>query len=297
MMTTRADRRALIASGASTASLIVVRRTRNWRTSVSVNVILICLGVIFVLPLLWMMFASLDSRATWSLSLPHLTLANFAAVLHGSKLHPFVNSLYIAGVASTITCFAAVLAGYALSRRHVPLKRTWLLAVLFASSLPVTMEIVPTYQLFVTLNWVNSLFYIALFLAAASLPFAIWLMKSFIDQVPEELLDAAELEGATSLRVLTRVIVPLVLPGIAVTAIVTFVSAWNAFLVPLVLDSVPSQTPAAIAVYSFLPQSGPIYYGQLAAYSVLYALPVVVMYLASARWLNEAFAFGGGVNG
>ena len=86
----------------------------------------------------------------------------------------------------------------------------------------------------------------SLFLAASSLPFAIWLMKNFIDAVPEELEESAEIEGASSLRILLRIIIPLTIPGIGVTAIVTFINGWGAFLIPLVLNSNPSDTPASI---------------------------------------------------
>ena len=89
------------------------------------------------------------------------------------------------------------------------------------------MVIVPTYELFTSLNWLNSQFWTSMFLAASSLPFAIWLMKNFIDAVPEELEESAGLEGASSMRILVRIIIPLTIPGIGVTAIVTFINSWG----------------------------------------------------------------------
>ena len=148
-----------------------------------------------------------------SLQWPKLTFSNFSALFNSTRLQPFVNSLYLAGVSTLITTVLAVLAAYGLSRRHIPLKRTFMLIVLFASGLPVNMLLVPVYQLFVRLNWLDSLFYTSLFLAAGALPFAIWLLKNFIDQIPEEFEEAAALEGAGSLQILWRVILPNALPG------------------------------------------------------------------------------------
>jgi multiple sugar transport system permease protein len=287
----------LLAAGVDPSTLARSDVREDWATRVAVNTALLLLCAVFVLPLLWVILASLDSRASWDLALPDLTLDNFDALLTARTLRPFGNSLYVSGLAALTATAAAIPAGYSLSRRRVPLQRTWLLAILFASSLPITMAIVPTYQMFAELKWLNSLFFISLFLAATSLPFSIWLVKGFIDQVPIELDEAAEMEGASSVRTLVSVIVPLILPGIGVAAILTFLNAWNAFLVPLVLNSDPNNNTAAVAIYEFLPRWGTIQYGQLAAYSLLYSLPVVLMYAVMARRLSGAFAFTGGVKG
>jgi len=176
-----------------------------------------------------MLLSSIDSHASWSVRLPTLTASNYAANFHEAEMRPLLNSMYLAGVSTGVATVSAVLSAYVLSRRHVPLRRVFLVFILFASGLPVTMVIVPTFQLFVTFHWLDSLFWTSLFLAASSLPFAIWLMKNFIDAVPEELEESAEIEGAGSLRILLRIIIPLTIPGIGVTAIVTFINGWGAF--------------------------------------------------------------------
>jgi multiple sugar transport system permease protein len=277
--------------------LIVVRYPRTSGGGASANIGLGVFAALFATPLLWMLLASVDAHASWGLGVPTLTTANYRAVLHEAELRPLYNSFYLAGVATVVTTVTAVLSGYVLSRRHVPLKRVYLFLILFASGLPVTMVIVPTYQLFVDFGWLDSLFWTSLFLAGSSLPFAIWLMKNFIDAVPEELEESAALEAASSLRILARIIVPLTLPGIGVTAIVTFINAWGAFLVPFVLNSNPNDTPGSIAVYNFLSAFTTPRFGQLAAYSLLFSLPVLALYLAMARRLSGAFTFGGSLRG
>lgn len=276
---------------------IVVRYPRASGQGVAANLALGLFGALFATPLLWMLLSSIDAHADWSVKLPSPTLSNYGALMHEAELRPLLNSLYLAGVATAVTTTTAVLSAYVLSRRHLPLRRTYLVFILFASGLPVTMAIVPTYQLFVTFGWLDSLFWTSMFLAASSLPFAIWLMKNFIDAVPEELEESASIEGAGSLRILLRIVVPLTIPGIGVTAIVTFINAWGAFLIPLILNSNPTDTPGSVAVYNFLSAFVTPKFGQLTAYSLLFSAPVLVLYLVMARRLTGAFSFGGGLRG
>jgi multiple sugar transport system permease protein len=130
-----------------------------------------------------------------------------------------------------------------------------------------------------------------------SVPFAIWLMKNFIGQVPGEFEEAAAIEGSSELHILFRIVIPLVIPGILVSAILTFINSWGAFLIPLVLDANPSDTPGAVGIYQTMSANGQVQFGQLAAYSVLFSVPVIILYLISSRWLSGGFSFAGGVKG
>jgi multiple sugar transport system permease protein len=281
-----------------TADLIEVKYRRVSPGGAAANVALIAIGCLFLLPMLWMLFASVDSNPDWAVSLPqHLTSKHFHQVVARGGLHSFYNSLYLAGMATLITTVLAALAAYPLARRHIPLRRTFLLGVLFAAGLPVTMLLVPVYQLYVRLGWLNSLLTTSLFLAASSLPFGIWLMKNFIEAVPVELENAAALEGAGDVQTILRVVLPLAVPGLAVTAIYTFIQAWGAFLVPLVLDSNPNDNPGPIAIYNFMGSHGFFDFGQLAAFSLMFSVPVIVLYLIMSRFFSGAFTFGGATHG
>ena len=122
-----------------------------------------------------------------------------------------------------------------------------------------------------------------------------WLLKNFIDQVPHELEEAAAIEGMSSIRVLLHVVIPLSFPGILVTALIAFINAWGAFAIPLVLNSNPSDLPGAIALYQFMGSDGQVRFGDLAAYSILFAIPVVVLYLIASKRISGAFTFAGGI--
>ena len=172
--------------------LIVVPYRRVSVSALATNVVLILLGCFFLLPLLWMVFASVDANPDWAIKIPTPTLANFADVLgRADALSSFRSSLILAGTTTVLTTLLALLAAYPLSRMHIPFRRSFMLVILFASGLPVSMLVVPVYQMYVYLGWLDSLYTTALFLAASSLPFAIWLMKNFIDAVPLVNLPAA----------------------------------------------------------------------------------------------------------
>jgi multiple sugar transport system permease protein len=283
---------------ASADGLIEVGYRRVSVAGVAANVALVAIGLMFLLPLLWMVFSSIDSNPDWAVKLPrHLTSRHFHEVVARGGLHSFRNSLYLAGMTTLITTAFAALAAHPLSRRHIPFRRSFLFAILFAAGLPVTMLLVPIYQLYVRLGWLNSLFTTSLFLSASSLPFAIWLMKNFVETVPEELENAAALEGAGTLQTLVRVVLPLTLPGLSVTAIYVFINAWGAFLVPLVLDSNPNDNPGPIAIYNFMGSHGFFDFGQLAAFSLMFSVPVIVLYLIMSRFFSGAFTFGGAMQG
>jgi multiple sugar transport system permease protein len=278
--------------------LIEVGYRRVSAAGIAANVALVAIGLLFLLPLLWMVFSSIDSNPDWAVKLPdHLTSRHFHEVVARGGLHSFRNSLYLAGMTTLITTAFAALAAHPLSRRHIPFRRSFLFAILFAAGLPVTMLLVPIYQLYVRLGWLNSLFTTSLFLSASSLPFAIWLMKNFVETVPEELENAAALEGAGTLQTLVRVVLPLTLPGLSVTAIYVFINAWGAFLVPLVLDSNPNDNPGPIAIYNFMGSHGFFDFGQLAAFSLMFSVPVIVLYLVMSRFFSGAFTFGGAMQG
>jgi multiple sugar transport system permease protein len=277
--------------------LIVVDYPRVRYAEVATNVALFLSAVVFALPLLWLVLAAVDGRASWRIHLPVLTIDNFRAVLTTQGLQPVVNSLYLAVLTTAISTVLAVLAAYPLSRRHVPGKRTVMLLILFASGLPVTMMLVPIYAIFATLHWLNSRLATSLFLAATALPFAIWMLKNYIDAVPQELEEAAGIEGAGTVRTLVSVVLPLIMPGLVVTAVYNFISAWGAFVVPLVLNVDPNDQPGTVAIYQFLGAHGVIQFGQLAAFSLLFSAPVVILYLLIARIFQGGFAFAGGVRG
>jgi multiple sugar transport system permease protein len=265
--------------------------------SLAASLVMAIIGLVFLLPLVWLILAAFNPHATSGLSAPAFSVANFRAAFRAGAGPAIENSLYLAGVSTVVATIVSTLAGYVLSRHYVPLKGPLLVGVIFLTGLPVTLLLIPIYQMFVKINWLNSPFYTSLVLGATSVPFAIWLLKNFIDQVPRDFEEAAAAEGSGQFQILVRVVIPLIMPGILVSAILTFINSWGAFLVPLVLDSNPGDTPGAVGIYEFITANGQVQFGALAAYGILFSVPVIIMYIISSRWLSGSFSFAGGLKG
>jgi multiple sugar transport system permease protein len=263
------------------------------------NVLLAIIALAFLLPMLWLVLASVNPGATLAVSWPSsFTLGNFQKVLTPSLAFiPLWNSFFLSAGSALVTVIVAVLAAYPLSRYRSRFNKPFLYGVLFGTCLPITAMMVPVYSLFVSLNLIDSLPGTLFFMAASSLPMAIWMMKNFVDSVPVTLEEAAWTDGASSMRTLWSVVVPLMRPGIAVVFIFVFVQAWGNFFVPFVLLLSPQNQPASVSIFTFFGQYGTVAYGQLAAYSVVYAMPVLVLYVVVSRALGGTSALAGAVKG
>ncbi|MFI7091917.1 carbohydrate ABC transporter permease [Streptomyces lydicus] len=278
-----------------------VRRAprRGPRRRLAADAGLLLVAAAFATPLVWLVLSSLDAEATLRVRLPRApTLTNFSAVLTDEiTFTPMLNSLLICGGATALTVVCAALAAYPLSRFRSRFARPYLLTILFSTCLPVTAVMVPVYGLFVQVNLIDTRYGTALFLAAAQLPFAIWLMKNFMDGVPRALEEAAWTDGASWWQTLLRVILPLMGPGLGVVAIYTFIMMWGNFFVPFMLLLSPEQLPASVSIFNFFGNYGAIAFGELAAFSILYSTPVVLLYVLISRRLGGGFALGGAVKG
>ncbi|MFD6137459.1 carbohydrate ABC transporter permease [Isoptericola sp. NPDC056618] len=263
------------------------------------NVVLVVVGLCFLLPLGWIVLASLDPSATLAVGLPEtFTLENFTAVMTPEQTWvPLANAFVLSAGTGLITVLASVLAAYPLSRYRMRFNKPFLYAVLFGTCLPITAMMVPVYSLFVRLNLLDSLAGTTFFMAATSLPMAIWMTKNFMDSVPISLEEAAWTDGASAMTTLRTIVLPLMRPGIAVVFIFVFIQAWGNFFVPFVLLLTPEKQPAAVSIFAFFGQYGSVAYGQLAAYSMLYALPAVGLYVLVSRLSGGSFALAGAVKG
>ena len=263
------------------------------------NAVLVLIGACFLLPLCWLIFASVDNKATYQTKFPEeFSLDNFAAVLTPELTFlPLWNSLIISVGTAGITIVAALLAAYPLSRYQARFNKPFMYGVLFATGLPITAIMVPVYSLFVQFNLLDSIPGTILFMAASSLPIAIFMTKNFMDSVPITLEEAAWIDGASAMGALRLIVVPLMRPGIAVVGIFVFFQAWGNFFVPFILLLSPSKQPAAISIYSFFGQYGAIAYGQLAAFSLVYAVPAIVLSVLVSRGIGGSFALAGAVKG
>ncbi|MEU6052320.1 carbohydrate ABC transporter permease [Streptomyces xanthochromogenes] len=272
---------------------------RRTRQRLAADCALLAVAAAFAVPLLWLLLASVDTQADLRVRLPRSATAdNFSAVLTPDiTFTPMLNSLLLCGSSTLLTVVCAALAAYPLSRYRSRLSRPYLLTILFTTCLPITAVMVPVYGLFVQVNLIDTTSGTALFLATSQLPFAIWLMKNFMDGVPLALEEAAWTDGASMPQTLVRVVLPLMGPGVTVVTIYTFIMLWGNFFVPFMLLLSPDRLPASVSIFTFFGNYGSVVYGQLAAFSILYSTPVLLLYVLIARRLGGGFALAGGVKG
>ncbi|MFX1821046.1 carbohydrate ABC transporter permease [Pseudarthrobacter sp. CC4] len=275
------------------------RWQRRRAGSTPADVVLLLIGAGFLLPLLWLILASLDAEAGHELRIPAEAGAdNFAAVLTPELLfRPLWNSVVLSGGTAAVTLVAAVLAAYPLSRYQSRFNRPFMYTVLFGTCLPITAIMVPVYGLFVQFELLDSMPATIFFMATTTLPMAIWMTKNFMDGVPASLEEAAWVDGATRMAALRTIVLPLMRQGLGVVFIFVFIQAWGNFFVPFVLLLSEARQPAAVSIFSFFGQHGAVAYGQLAAFSILYSLPVLVLYVIVARGADGSFALSGAVRG
>jgi multiple sugar transport system permease protein len=260
-------------------------------------VILLVIAALFIVPFLWMVFASLDAAARLDIRWPSSpTFGNYARIIgNPANQTAFANGLVMSFSVAALVVVAALLCAYPLSRYKFGFEGPFLYGLLFLTGLPISAIMIPTYMIFFSLGWLDSLFFTTLFLVATSLPYNIWMMKSFLDGISGELEEAAAIDGASVFQVLTRVIVPLILPGLFVVFIFAFLGVWSNFLVPFILLNSSGNLPPAVTIYQFFSSYGRVSFGDLAAYSALYTTPVLVLYVVAQRFMTRGYALSGAV--
>ena len=248
-------------------------------------IVLIIFAILFVLPLCWVILASLDSNANIAAKIPELTLNNYKEILtSGTTWYSLKNGLILSLGTAVLTVVLAGLIAYPLSRYEMRYKRIFMLGMLFMTSLPITTVMVPVYKLFVMVKLYDNIAGVTLF------------MKNFMDSVPIALEEAAWIDGASKLKALTKVVIPLMFAGVSSVGIFVFSNCWGNFQAPFLLLITSEKMPASVTLYRFF-GSHTISYGSLAAFSIIYAIPSIILYVLSQKYMSKGFAMEGGAKG
>lgn len=256
---------------------------------------LVAVGIFFALPMTWLVLAPFDANPTMAVKWPEWTLTNFQQLLENRyAMGSIFNSLIIAGGTMVITVVLATLASYALSRVRIPGRDGLLYGMLLLSSIVTgTAAMVPTFQLMNAIGLINTHTGVMLVLAGGLLPTVVFILKDFMDSVPKSYEESARLYGASPFRILGDVVVPVARPGLAFVAIWTVVQVWGNFLVPYILLRDPASQPAAVLMYTFYTESGQADLRLISAFSLIFALPVILIYFFVNR--KFGFRFYGGI--
>ena len=264
---------------------------------VAVHAGLICGAIIVLFPFAWIALAAFKTQISLLMGEVAFTptLTNFNEVLFSGTsdyLANYRNSLVIATSSTLIVLAVATLAAYSIERLEWPrwVVHGFLLGAAVFNAIPAITLVGPWYVGFRALGLYNTYLAVILAHATLNLPIGIWLMATFMREVPRELEEAAWIDGCGTLQTLVRVVVPVVMPGIAATAILVFIHSWNEFVVALNLTARQTATvPVAIAKYA---QENETKYGAMAAGAVLSTLPSLVLLFFAQRAIVRGLTAG-----
>lgn len=275
-----------------------MKKSRKWAARLP-YMILSVIAVLFSLPLVWLFLSAFNPGASQSFTMPEaFRLDNFVEVWTNPRiLRGLANSLIISLSNMAIVLVCSLLAAYPLSRYSMKMGQKISMTLLFFTAIPITAIMVPVYQLFISIKLVDSIPGTILFLATSSLPYGIWMCKNFLDAVPVELEEAAWIDGCSSMQSIIKVVLPLIVPGICTVGIHTFVGSWGNFFVPFILLQSTDKLTASINIYQYFGEQGIIMYGQLAAYSLTYTMPCLVLYFIAQNYMSKGFTMTGGTKG
>ena len=256
---------------------------------------LVVIGLFFAIPLMWLVAAPFDGQPAMAVKWPEWTLSNFQRLAENPyALGSIINSLILAAGTMVLVVVFGTLASYALSRVRIPGRDALLYGMLLLSSIVTgTAAMVPTFQLMNAIGLINTSTGVILVMAGGVLPTVIFILKDFMDSVPKSYEESARLYGAKPYQILRDVVVPVARPGIAFVAIWTVVQVWGNFLVPYILLRDPTSQPAAVMMFTFYTESGQADLRLISAFSLVFALPVLLIYFFVNR--KFGFRFYGGI--
>ncbi|MFD8392477.1 carbohydrate ABC transporter permease [Streptomyces sp. NPDC059680] len=249
-------------------------------------------------PFYWMLVSSLRRTSDifdTSLVPSPVSFENYRSLFGASQgfTRALLNSLVVAGITTVLALLLATFTAYAMARLEFRFKRLILTLVIATSMFPVVSIVVPLLKLFTDIGWINT--YQAMIVPSMSfaLPLAVWNLTTFFRQMPDELEHAAMVDGCTRGQAFRKVIIPLAAPGIFTTAIITFIAAWNEFLIALSMTNRPDMQTAPVAISKF---TGATTYetpfGSQMAAGVLVTIPLVVMVLLFQRRIVAGLTAG-----
>jgi sorbitol/mannitol transport system permease protein len=251
-------------------------------------------GLGFFFPVFWMVLTSFKQESAAATNPPTLfftpTLDQYGAVFSQGIGPAMLNSLFATGMSTFLVLLLGVPAAFALSLRPVRKTSDALFFFMSTKMLPVVAVILPLYVIVSNVGLLDNIWALVVLYTAMNLPIAVWMMRSFFLEVPGELLEAASLDGASLWRSVREVILPLVSPGIAATALICVIFAWNEFFFAVNLTAVNAQTMPVYLV-GFIAGEGQ-YWAVLSAAATMAALPVILCGWFAQNKLVRGLSFG-----
>ncbi len=252
-------------------------------------------AVFFGIPLVWLILSALDPNASPEFKIPStISMENFIRLGEPvSGVPPYmwiVNSTIISTLVATIVTIASILAAYVLTRYSFRGQSAMLTAFIVFRLIPPLILALPIMILYRMWGMMNTIHGLVLAMSALILPFTMMIAESFLKSIPATYEEAAMVDGCTRLGAFLKITLPLAAPGIATIWLLAFVTSWSQFVLPLMIIRTPSLMPASVGLQFFFGEYGRVEYGKLSAFSILYSLPVLIVFLIVQKYLKRGIA-------
>ena len=273
------------------------RDIRRFLLKLLSHLLLLSASLLFLFPFYWMVVSSFKPTEELFSSSVHLvpqrpTLENyFYAFSNAPMLRALGNSFLVATASTILTLFLCSLAGYAFAKYNFP-GRKWLFRFLLATMMvPFVVGMVPSFIIMSWFGWINT--YWALIIPGAASAFDIFLFRQYIQSIPDDLIDAARMDGAHDFAVYSMVILPLIQPALITIGLMTFFGSWNSFLWPLIVLRSREMYTVLLAVNTMPAARFNTPWGAVMAGSTFAVFPLVVLFLLLQRYIVSGLMLGG----
>jgi sorbitol/mannitol transport system permease protein len=251
-------------------------------------------GLIFVAPVLWMVLTSLHTEADAATNPPSvaakLTFDGYRSFFDSDPWPALINSLTASVVSTLLVLLLAIPAAYALSIRPVEKWTDVMFFFLSTKMLPAVAALLPVYLIAKNLSLLDNIVTLVIIYTSMNLPIAVWMMRSFLAEVPREIIEAAALDGARLPTLLRRIVMPVAAPGIAATALICFIFAWNELMFARVITSTVAST-SPVFLTGFITSEG-LFLAKLCAAAMVVSLPVLAAGFAAQDKLVQGLSLG-----
>jgi sorbitol/mannitol transport system permease protein len=251
-------------------------------------------GLLFVAPVLWMVLTSLHTEADAATNPPSiaakLTLSGYREFFDSDPWPALINSLTASIVSTLIVLLLAIPAAYALSIKPVEKWTDVMFFFLSTKMLPAVAALLPVYLIAKNLGLLDNIVTLVIIYTSMNLPIAVWMMRSFLAEVPREIIEAAELDGARLPTLLRRIVMPVAAPGIAATALICFIFSWNELMFARVITSTVAST-SPVFLTGFITSEG-LFLAKLCAAAMVVSLPVLAAGFAAQDKLVQGLSLG-----
>ena len=252
------------------------------------------LTLLFFAPVAWMVLTSLHAESDAATNPPSifapLTLSNYGDVFNRGVGSFLINSATASIVSTLIVLLLAVPAAYALAIKPVEKWTDVMFFFLSTKFLPPIAALLPIYLIVKSVGMLDNVYALVILYTSMNLPIAIWMMQSFLAEVPKEILEAAQVDGAGLFRTLTQIVAPIAAPGLAATSLICFIFSWNEFMFAVNLTATVSST-APIFLVGFISSQG-LFLAKLCAAATLVSLPVLIAGFAAQDKLVRGLSLG-----